>query len=291
MTKNDFDEEYNSLIKLVLKNGHYKSDRTEVGTLSYFGHQMRFDISRYFPLLTTKKVYTKGVIEELLWMMKGQTNSSILSENGVKIWDANGSEEFLRKNNLHYGKGDLGPVYGHQWRHFNASYDSCHTDYTGEGVDQLTKLIQNIKDDPNSRRHILNAWNPCQIDQMALPPCHVMCQFYCNTAEKSLSCQLYQRSGDIGLGIPFNIASYALLTYIIAHYTGYKPKEFIHSIGDAHIYSTHIDVLEQQIKHPSYAPPTLTLLNMPEDFNDLTIDNFKIDDYEYHKTMKMSMAV
>jgi len=291
MTNNSFDNEYNNLVKLVLQNGNYKSDRTNVGTLSYFGHQMRFDISRYFPLLTTKKVYMRGVVEELLWMLKGETNSNILSKKGVKIWDANGSKEFLEKNNLPYEEGELGPVYGHQWRHYNAVYEGSDSNYSGKGIDQITILIDNIKKNPDSRRHILNAWNPCQIDEMALPPCHILCQFYCNIAEKSISCQMYQRSGDIGLGVPFNIASYSLLTYIIGHYTGFKPKAFIHTLGDAHIYSNHVDILEEQIKPPSYKPPVLKLVDMPENFQDLTIDNIVVNDYEYHKTLKMSMAV
>lgn len=288
---NKFDEVYHSLIADVLKNGNYRSDRTNTGTLSCFGKTMRFDISTYFPLITTKKVYFKGVLEELLWMLKGDTNANNLSNKGVKIWDANGSKEFLRANGLNYEEGHLGPVYGHQWRFYNADYIDADTNYKNKGFDQIKHLIDGIKNDPCSRRHILNAWNPLQIAEMALPPCHVMCQFYCDTSNKTLSCQMYQRSGDIGLGVPFNIASYSLLTYIIAHYTGYKPYEFIHVLGDAHIYSNHIDSLEEQITRKSLIPPLLKLINMPEDFENLTSENFELVNYNCHKTLKMSMAV
>ena len=289
--KNIFDDTYNDLISDILKNGTSKMDRTKVGTLSKFGCNMRFDISMYFPLLTTKKVFFKGVVEELLWMLRGDTNANNLSQKKVKIWNANGSREFLDKSGLNYEEGHLGPVYGHQWRHYNAEYINANTDYTSSGIDQISELINNIKNDPHSRRHILNAWNPCQLKEMALPPCHLMCQFYCNKSDNSISCQMYQRSGDVGLGIPFNIASYSLLTHIIGYYCGYKPKEFIHIIGDAHIYNNHIDALEHQLTQESYEPPVLELIDMPNDFTQLHLDNFKLNNYEFNKSIRMNMAV
>jgi len=288
---NIFDVTYNELVCDVLNNGISKIDRTKVGTLSKFGCNMRFDISMYFPLLTTKKIFFKGVVEELLWMLRGDTNANNLSQQNVKIWDANGSRDFLDNLGLGYEEGHLGPVYGHQWRHYNAKYINADVDYTSQGIDQISDLIKNIKNDPNSRRHILNAWNPCQVKEMVLPPCHIMCQFYCNESDKSISCQMYQRSGDIGLGIPFNIASYSLLTYIIGHYCGYKPKEFIHVIGDAHIYNNHVDALEHQLTQESNEPPTLELINMPDDFSKLNIENFKLNNYKFNKTIEMKMAL
>jgi thymidylate synthase len=288
---NQFDETYHSLISDVLHNGNNRSDRTNTGTLSCFGKSMRFDISTHFPLITTKKVYFKGVVEELLWMLKGDTNAKKLSAKGVKIWDLNGSKEFLKSYGLHYEEGHLGPVYGHQWRFYNAKYVDANTNYKNQGFDQIHHIIESIKKAPCSRRHILNSWNPSQVSEMALPPCHVMCQFYCDDVNNTISCQMYQRSGDIGLGVPFNIASYALLTYIIGYYTGYKPKEFIHVLGDAHIYNNHIESLREQITRNSFIPPKLNLINMPVNFEDLDYKNFELVNYLSHNTIKMSMAV
>ncbi|TSL34559.1 Thymidylate synthase [Bagarius yarrelli] len=217
---------YLNQIKFILQNGVKRGDRTGTGVVSVFGLQARYSLRDQFPLLTTKRVFWKGILEELLWFIKGSTNAKELSEKGVKIWDANGSREFLDKNGFtEREEGDLGPVYGFQWRHFGAEYKDMHTDYSGQGVDQLQKVINTIKSNPEDRRIIMCAWNPKDLPLMALPPCHALCQFY--VADGELSCQLYQRSGDIGLGVPFNIASYALLTYMIAHITGLKVNKHI----------------------------------------------------------------
>lgn len=209
---------------------------------------MRFSLrDNIFPLLTTKRVFFRGVGEELLWFIKGCTDAKELQAKKVHIWDSNGTREFLDKNGLFdREEGDLGPVYGFQWRHFGAEYKTCHDDYTGQGIDQLNEIINRIKTNPNDRRIIMSAWNVNDIPKMALPPCHCLVQFY--VANGELSCQLYQRSADMGLGVPFNIASYALLTYLIAHVTGLKPGDFIHTLGDAHVYSTHVEALKQQVR-------------------------------------------
>jgi dihydrofolate reductase/thymidylate synthase len=207
--------QYLNLIREVISSGNSRDDRTGTGTLSKFGGIMRFDLKNSFPLITTKDVFWRGVVEELLWFIRGETNSKKLSEKGVKIWDGNGSREFLDSLNLHHRQeGDLGPVYGFQWRHFGADYQDMFSDYNNKGVDQLKDLIHRIKNDPYSRRLILSAWNPADLSIMALPPCHVMSQFY--VQDGKLSCGMYQRSADIGLGVPFNIASYALLTVLLA---------------------------------------------------------------------------
>ncbi|KAI7686435.1 hypothetical protein SSS_09079 [Sarcoptes scabiei] len=246
-SKRHDEHEYLDLIKLVLEKGIEKKDRTGVGTISCFGTQSRYSLrDQTLPLLTTKRVFYRGIIEELLWFIRGSTDSKELSKKNVKIWDANGSREFL--DSLGFNdreEGDLGPVYGFQWRHFGAEYVDKNADYEGQGVDQLSKLIETIKTNPNDRRMILCAWNAKDLSQMALPPCHCLVQFYVGNDE--LSCQLYQRSGDIGLGVPFNIASYALLTHIIAHVCQLKAGEFVHTIGDAHIYRNHIDALKEQV--------------------------------------------
>ena len=207
--------QYIDLVKDIIKRGNRKDDRTGVGTLSTFGNIMRFDLSQTFPLITTKRVFWKGVVEELLWFLRGSTDGRLLSEKGVKIWDGNGSREFLDNMGFYDRReGDLGPVYGFQWRNFGAKYKDCDTDYSGKGVDQIQQVIDQIKSNPDSRRHIVNAWNVSDIPSMALPPCHVLFQFYVNDGK--LSCLLYQRSCDIGLGVPFNIASYALLTCLVS---------------------------------------------------------------------------
>jgi dihydrofolate reductase/thymidylate synthase len=206
--------QYINLIKHILENGISKDDRTGVGTLSIFSHNMTFNLRERFPLLTTKKVYWKAVVEELLWFISGSTNSNILKEKGVNIWDGNSSREFLDSRGLtHYNQGDIGPGYGFQWRHFGATYENMHSDYSGKGVDQLQQVIELIKKDPYSRRIVMTSWNPCDVDSMALPPCHMFCQFYVSKGGY-LSCQMYQRSADMGLGVPFNIASYSLLTIV-----------------------------------------------------------------------------
>ncbi|XP_070076888.1 thymidylate synthase isoform X1 [Equus przewalskii] len=243
-----------------------------------------------FPLLTTKRVFWKGVLEELLWFIKGSTNANELSCKGVKIWDANGSRDFL--DSLGFSareEGDLGPVYGFQWRHFGAEYKDMDSDYSGQGVDQLQKVINTIKTNPDDRRIILCAWNPKDLPLMALPPCHALCQFYVVNGE--LSCQLYQRSGDMGLGVPFNIASYALLTYMIAHITGLKPGDFVHTLGDAHIYLNHIDPLKTQLQREPRPFPKLKILRKVETIDDFKAEDFQLEGYHPHPTIRMEMAV
>ncbi|KAL8464527.1 hypothetical protein ACS0TY_034159 [Phlomoides rotata] len=238
---------YLRLVQEIISNGSKKDDRTGTGTLSKFGCQMRFNLRKSFPLLTTKRVFWRGVVEELLWFISGSTNATILQEKGIHIWDGNASREFLDSIGLtHREEGDLGPVYGFQWRHFGATYTNMHADYTGQGFDQLLDVIDKIKNKPDDRRIILSAWNPSDLKLMALPPCHMFAQFY--VANGELSCQMYQRSADMGLGVPFNIASYALLTCMIAHVCGLVPGDFVHVIGDAHVYRNHITPLQEQLK-------------------------------------------
>jgi len=285
-------EEYQYLdaIREIIEKGEATGDRTGVGTRSMFGKQMRFDLSKSFPLLTTKRTFWRGVLEELLWFVKGDTNANHLSEKGVKIWDANGSREFLDKRGLsHREEGDLGPVYGFQWRHFGAKYVDMHTDYTGKGVDQLAQCIRKIKEDPNDRRILLSAWNPADLFEMALPPCHMFCQFY--VAGGALSCLMYQRSCDMGLGVPFNIASYSLLTYMMAQVCGLQPGEFIHTLGNAHVYENHVEPLKTQLER---TPRPFPILKVNPDIKD--IDSFQASDFELvgyspHGTIKMDMAV
>lgn len=288
---NTCDKEYFKLINHILNNGQERSDRTQTGTLSCFGYQMRFDLTEGFPLITSKRVFFRGVVEELLWMLRGSTNANELNEKGVKIWNANGTKEFLKKNGLNYQEGHLGPVYGHQWRHFNAKYIDANTDYNNQGIDQIEQIIDMIKNNPESRRIILSGWNPSQNNEMALPPCHTLCQFYVNTSAKTLSCQLYQRSGDVGLGVPFNIASYALLTHILAKMTNLTPKEFIHVLGDAHIYLNHKDILVEQLKNQTYASPKLIINVEKSDIVDYTYEDFDLIDYTYSSSTNMTMAV
>ena len=234
--------QYLEMIEDIIATGNVKGDRTGTGTISKFGCQMRFDLRRSFPLLTTKRVFWRGVAEELLWFVKGSTNAKELQDRNIHIWDGNGSREYLDKVGLgHREEMDLGPVYGFQWRHFGAEYTDMHADYAGKGVDQLAEVIDKIKNNPNDRRILLTAWNPAALKEMALPPCHMFCQFY--VANGELSCQMYQRSCDMGLGVPFNIASYSLLTCMIAQVCGLKPGDFVHCLGDTHVYSNHVEPL------------------------------------------------
>ncbi|XP_063306522.1 thymidylate synthase [Pelobates fuscus] len=282
--------QYLGQIRHILERGHRKEDRTGTGTISVFGMQARYSLRDQFPLLTTKRVFWKGVLEELLWFIKGSTNAKELSAKGVKIWDANGSREFLDKQGFtSREEGDLGPVYGFQWRHFGAEYKDIYTDYTNQGVDQLQKVVDAIKNNPDDRRIIMCSWNPKDIPQMALPPCHALCQFY--VINNELSCQLYQRSGDMGLGVPFNIASYALLTYMIAHVTGLKPGDFIHTLGDAHIYLNHVEPLKIQLQRKPKPFPKLKILRTVESLDEFKAEDFLIENYDPHPTIKMEMAV
>ncbi|MCJ7483050.1 MAG: thymidylate synthase [Thermodesulfovibrionales bacterium] len=287
----DGEEQYTTLVQKILDNGVSRSDRTGVGTLSVFGAQLRFNLrNQSFPLLTTKRVPWKSVCHEMLWFIAGSTDASLLRQKGVKIWDANGSRAFLDGRGLgHRREDDLGPVYGFQWRHFGAKYNTCDDTYTNCGVDQLKLLIENIKTNPNDRRLILTAWNPCDVDSMALPPCHCLAQFY--VANGELSCQLYQRSGDMGLGVPFNIASYALLTHMIAHVTQLKAGDFVHTLGDAHIYTNHVDCLHEQLKRKPKPAPILKITRNITDIDDFCINDFEVINYDPHPTIKMQMAV
>ena len=283
--------QYLDLCRDILENGVRRGDRTGTGTLSKFGVQMRFSLrDDTLPLLTTKRTFWRGVAEELLWFISGSTNANLLQSKGINIWDGNGSREFLDSVGLsHREVGDLGPVYGFQWRHFGAKYVDMHTDYTGQGVDQLAECIQKIKNSPEDRRIIMSAWNPADLSVMALPPCHMFCQFY--VADGELSCQMYQRSADMGLGVPFNIASYALLTHMMAQVCGLKPGDFVHTIGDAHIYLNHVDALKAQLQRLPRAFPKLKMNPSKLDIDLFEFSDFEILGYRPHKTIKMKMAV
>ena len=280
--------QYLDLLKKVMNEG-YPTEGRNSKVLSLFGERMIFDLSKGFPLLTTKHVGHKTVLRELLWFIEGSTSNKLLNEKKVSIWDGNSSREFLDRRGLNYEEGDLGPVYGFQWRHFGAEYKDFNTDYTGKGSDQLQYIINLIKNYPHSRRIIMSSWNPPDLDKMALPPCHVMCQFYVNTNENKLDCQLYQRSGDMFLGVPFNIASYSYLTCIIAKLTGYEPGRLIHILGDTHIYDSHVEAVRTQIKRIPLTFPTLTISDECTDINDIKEEYFKIENYNYHEKISAPM--
>merc|ERR1719500_844635 len=274
--------QYLNLIRKIIESGNKRGDRTGTGTLSLFGAQMRFSLRNgTFPLLTTKKVFYRGIAEELFWFIRGSTSAKELQDKNVRIWDGNSSREFLDSIGLqHREEGDLGPVYGFQWRHFGAEYTNMHADYSGQGVDQLAEVINRIKTKPTDRRIIMCAWNPADLDKMALPPCHCLVQFY--VADGELSCQLYQRSADMGLGVPFNIASYALLTVMIAHVTGLRPGDFVHTLGDAHVYSNHVEALRQQLERKPKEFPKLVIKREVEKIEDFNIDDFEVVGYQSH---------
>lgn len=273
-------KQYHDLVKHVLENGVQKGDRTGTGTKSVFGYQMRFDLSEGFPLVTTKKLHLKSIIYELLWFLNGETNIGYLNDNGVRIWDEWADED-----------GNLGPVYGHQWRNWD-----------DKAIDQITELIETLKTNPNSRRMLISAWNPSVLPdttksfgenvangKVALPPCHAFFQFY--VAEGKLSCQLYQRSADIFLGVPFNIASYALLTMMIAQVCGLKPGDFIHTFGDAHIYNNHMEQLELQLSREPRALPTMKLNPEVKNIFDFKFEDFTLENYDPHPHIKGAVAV
>lgn len=293
------EDQYLLLIKKILNSNSVKKGRNG-NTLSIFGQNMRFSLkNQIIPFITTKRLAWKTCLKELLWFIKGSTSNTILKQQNVKIWNGNASREFLDSRGLkHREVDDLGPVYGFQWRNFNGSYTS-HNNFEKNGIDQLQNVIDalknndldNGKENKYSRRLIVSAWNPCQLNEMALPPCHLLFQFYVN-GDDELSCSLYQRSGDIGLGIPFNIASYAMFTYLIAHHCGLKLGEFVHNIGDCHIYEEHIDALKEQINRKPLKFPTIKILGEPkESINDYVFDDFEINDYNYHKKINMKMVV
>ncbi|XP_026659423.2 putative bifunctional dihydrofolate reductase-thymidylate synthase isoform X1 [Phoenix dactylifera] len=281
---------YLRLVQDVIANGAQKNDRTGTGTLSKFGCQMRFNLRRSFPLLTTKKVFWRGVVEELLWFISGSTNAKILQEKGVHIWDGHASREYLDSVGLSCREeGDLGPIYGFQWRHFGAEYTGMHADYTGKGFDQLLDVIDKIKNNPDDRRIILSAWNPSDLKKMALPPCHMFAQFYVDNGE--LSCQMYQRSADMGLGVPFNVASYSLLTCMIAQVCDLLPGDFIHVIGDAHVYRTHVRPLEEQLQKQPKPFPILKINPLKKEIDSFVASDFELVGYDPHYKIEMKMAV
>lgn len=261
---------YIELIKRVLEEGTLKEDRTGTGTISVFGHQMRFNLEDGFPLLTTKKVHLKSIIHELLWFLKGSTNVKYLQENGVRIWNEWAKED-----------GELGPIYGYQWR----SWPDAH----GGNIDQIKQVVESIQTHPDSRRHIVNAWNVGQINEMQLPPCHILFQFY--VANGKLSCQLYQRSADIFLGVPFNIASYALLTLMMAQVTGLKPGDFVHTLGDAHIYTNHLEQVKLQITRDIRSLPTMNLNPEIKSIDEFSFDDFELSNYDPHPMIKGKISV
>ena len=287
-------KQYLDMCKFILENGTYKSDRTGTGTISYFGYQTRYNLNDGFPLLTTKKVFLKGIIHELLWFISGDTNIKYLVDNNVKIWNEWSYEKYkkepvfkgetmdefiekIRESKEFADKyGDLGPVYGRQWRNFN-------------GVDQLEKLITNLKKNPDSRRHIISAWNPAEVDNMALPPCHSFMQFY--VVNNKLSCQLYQRSADVFLGVPFNIASYSLFTMMIAQVCGFELGDFVHTFGDVHIYSNHMEQIKLQLSREPRKLPTMKINPNVKSIYDFKYEDFELEGYDPHPAIKGVVAV
>jgi thymidylate synthase len=285
------EKQYLRLVKNIIKHGIKEVGRNGT-TYTQIGAMMRFPLENgEIPILTTKKMAWKSCLQELLWFIKGDTNNKTLQNQNVKIWDGNASRKYLDSRELFYlAENDLGPVYGHQWRFFNAPYYNCNTNYTGKGVDQLQNIIDVLKsDDKTSRRLILSAWNPNQIDEMALPPCHILSQFHVTNGDE-LSVSLYQRSGDVGLGIPFNIASYSFLTHIIATMCDLKPKEFIHHIGNAHIYDDHINPLEKQTLRTPLPFPILNIDKL-SDINEYEMKHFTLENYNHLEPIKMKMRV
>lgn len=290
---NNYEHEENQYINLindVLSNNEIYSGRNG-NTYSIFGTIMHFSLeNNKIPFLTTKKLAWKTCLKELLFFINGHTNNNILNNQGVHIWNGNSDPDYLKTRGLDYVDGELGPIYGFQWRHFNADYVDCNTDYTNSGIDQLQYIIDCLKDpiQRKSRRLILTAWNPCQLDKMALPPCHILCQFNVS-GENKLSCHLYQRSGDIGLGVPFNIASYSMLTYIIAKHCDLFPFEFIYSLGNAHIYDDHVSGLKELITRKPFEFPNFEVINKHNSIDDYNINDFKLTDYNYHNTINLNM--
>ncbi len=293
--KNENQEtQYLNILENILNNGTKRTDRTDTGTLGTFGHRMEFDLKNEFPLLTTKTVPFKMVAKELLWFIAGDTDNKNLQKQNVHIWDGNSSREFLDKRGLtHYQEGDIGPAYGFQWRHFNATYKGCSENYNNQGTDQLKYCIDLIKNDPTSRRILFTGWNPEVLDQMALTPCHsIVVQFYIDNNE-FLDCQMYQRSADCFLGVPFNIASYSLLTHMIAHITNLKPGKFIHICGDTHIYLNHIEQCKEQLKRTPLPFPKLVINsdNNIKNIDDFQLEDFKIINYRKHSKINAFMSV
>ena len=284
--------QYLRLIKEILEDGHKETTRNGT-TLSLFGKSMRFSLKdNKIPILTTKQTAWKTCLKELLWFIRGSTDNRELLSQNVHIWDGNSSREYLDSIGLQKREeNDLGPIYGHQWRHFNAPYTDFNATYTGEGMDQLQYIIDNLKNPETrtSRRLVMSAWNPCQIKEMALPPCHVLCQFNVHSGNK-LSCALYQRSGDVGLGVPFNIASYSFLTHLLAKHCGLESFEFVYFLGNAHIYDDHTEPLKEQLSHIPFEFPTIQI-NACENINDYKITDFVIHNYKMYEKINMKMRI
>jgi thymidylate synthase len=282
--------QYLRLVNDIVEHGELVSGRNG-DAKTIIGASMHFNLANgTLPLLTTKKVAWKTCLRELLWFIRGDTDNNVLAEQNVGIWNDNASREFLDSRGLYNNRvGDLGPVYGHQWRHFNADYTTCETDYTGLGVDQLGSIVETLKDPSkrSSRRMVVSAWNPCQIDNMALPPCHVLMQF--NVLGNKLHCSLYQRSADVGLGLPFNIASYSMLTHLLAHHVGLEPGEFVHHLGNCHIYDDHIKHLVKQVEREPYPFPTLRICDRKDALELYEVNDFVIKGYKSHPSIKMAM--
>ncbi|MGP5119055.1 thymidylate synthase [Psychrobacter alimentarius] len=283
---NKNEQAYLNLLHQVLTEGTEKGDRTGTGTLSHFGAQLRFDLASGFPLLTTKKVHFKSIVYELLWFLSGSTHVDYLQKNGVRIWNEWATAEQTARFNR--PEGDLGPVYGHQWRNYGASQLDDGS-YHNDGVDQITQVVEQIKNNPNSRRLIVSGWNPGEAEQVALPPCHTLFQFF--VADNKLSCQLYQRSADLFLGVPFNIASYALLTHMVAQVCGLDVGEFIWTGGDCHIYQNHREQVELQLTRSLYELPTLTLNPDVDDIFAFNYEDISVNGYESHPAIKAKVAV
>ena len=283
------ENQYLKLVSEILKEGVIEDGRNGK-VLTVFGSAMHFSLKdNTIPLLTTKKLAWKTCLRELLWFIRGQTSNEVLKKQNVHIWDGNASREFLDSRGLtNLKENDLGPIYGHQWRHFNAKYSDCNTDYKDQGFDQLDYIIKCLKDtkERNSRRLVMSAWNPCQLDEMALPPCHILCQFNVTDGNK-LSCSLYQRSCDLGLGVGFNIASYSFLTHLIAHHCNLEVLDFYYYLGNCHIYEQHIEPLREQIIREPYKFPKIVIKNKYEDIISYNVDDFEILDYEFHPLIKM----
>jgi thymidylate synthase len=284
------EEQYIDLLRKIMEEGTVTNNRTNVETTSLFGCQMRFDIFKSFPLFTTKNVPFRLIAEELLWFLSGSTDNSVLQSKNIHIWDKNSDRSFL--DNLGFyerEENDIGPGYGFQWRHYGAIYDTCKTNYEGQGVDQITELIKNIKTDPDSRRLILNAWNPVDLEKVNLPPCHCFAHF--RVLNKKLNCLLYQRSGDMALGVPFNVASYSLLTYMIAKVCDLSPGVLVHTIGDAHIYKPHYEGVKEQIERTPTTFPLLTIKEKKDSIFDYTVDDFIISNYNPQRKIYFEMVV
>lgn len=287
--------QYLDLVRNILDNGTRKGNRTGVDTISIFGHSSKWSLkNNTLPLLTTKKVFTKGIVEELLWFISGSTDSKILESKGVNIWKGNTTRQFLDSRGLQdLREGDIGAGYGFQWRHSGAEYNGCDKDYTNAGVDQLKDIVETLKKDPNSRRMLMCSWNPSALSKMALPPCHVLFQLYTETVGEDihLHSSMYQRSADVGLGVPFNIASYSLLTIMLAHCCGYLPGTFTYFTGDTHIYENHIEPLKKQLCRVPLKFPTVSIKENKKDLFSLTSEDIVIKDYRCYEIIKMDMVV